>query len=59
VICKINIYYLFINRGSVGGDLMFMWGSKYGEFNCKDLKEIMGVKGEPDIIDSIEKKRLQ
>jgi hypothetical protein len=36
-----------------------MWGSKYGEFNCKDLKEIMGVKRKPDIIESIEKKRQQ
>jgi hypothetical protein len=33
--------------------------SRLEKINNENIKEIMGVKGKPDIIDSIEKKRLQ
>jgi hypothetical protein len=33
--------------------------SRLEKINNENIKEIMGVKGKPDIIDIIEKKRLQ
>jgi hypothetical protein len=33
--------------------------SRFKKINNKNIKEIMGVKGKPNIIDIIEKKRLQ